>query len=131
MKAEKILETALYVTDLEAAEVFYTSVLGLKIHSKEPGRHIFLYCGSSMLLLFNPARTINSSGKVPSHGTTGPGHVAFSIEPDSFDQWREHLKHQGVAIESEMDWPQGGHSIYFRDPSGNSIELTTPQIWGL
>ncbi len=34
------------------------------------------------------------------------------------------------SIESEFEWPQGGHSIYIRDPSGNSIEFAEPRIWG-
>ncbi|TIX39705.1 MAG: glyoxalase/bleomycin resistance/extradiol dioxygenase family protein, partial [Mesorhizobium sp.] len=27
--------------------------------------------------------------------------------------------------------PQGGRSIYIRDPSGNSIEFAEPRIWGI
>ena len=36
---------------------------------------------------------------------------------------------KGVAIESEVSWPNGGHSIYIRDPAGNSLEFATPDIW--
>ena len=36
-----------------------------------------------------------------------------------------------VPIELETDWPRGGHSLYFRDPAGNSVELITPGLWGL
>jgi catechol 2,3-dioxygenase-like lactoylglutathione lyase family enzyme len=39
------------------------------------------------------------------------------------DDWRERLAANGIAIEHEQDWPQGTHSIYFRDPAGNSVEL--------
>jgi catechol 2,3-dioxygenase-like lactoylglutathione lyase family enzyme len=37
----------------------------------------------------------------------------------------------GVAIEQIVDWPTGGRSVYFRDPAGNSLELTSPSIWGI
>ena len=35
----------------------------------------------------------------------------------------------GVPIEAEIAWPQGGHSLYVRDPASNSVELATPSIW--
>ena len=129
MQPEYILETALYVDDLVKAEDFYTRILGLRLNQRKDNRHVFLPCGNNILLLFNPAETLKSSGLAPTHGTKGPGHIAFAISPDDFDEWRKHLITLGVMIEKEVDWPEGGHSIYFRDPSGNSIELTTPDIW--
>ena len=50
----KIVETSLYVHDLEASERFYTDVLKLRLHSRSPGRDVFLVAGKNMLLLFNP-----------------------------------------------------------------------------
>jgi catechol 2,3-dioxygenase-like lactoylglutathione lyase family enzyme len=131
MKPIDILETSLYVDNLTAAERFYVNIVGLELHSKKEGRHTFLKCDKRMLLLFNANETLKSSGSVPTHGTKGPGHIAFSIHPDEFDKWREHLVNNDVKIESEVDWDQGGHSIYFRDPSGNSVEITTSSIWGI
>ena len=37
----------------------------------------------------------------------------------------------GVIVEADCDGPNGGRSIYFRDPSGNSIECAEPLIWGM
>jgi len=34
-----------------------------------------------------------------------------------------------VPIESELSWPQGGQSLYVRDPAGNSVELATRSTW--
>jgi len=31
----------------------------------------------------------------------------------------------------DFEWPQGGRSIYFRDPAGNSLEFAEPRIWRL
>jgi catechol 2,3-dioxygenase-like lactoylglutathione lyase family enzyme len=47
------------------------------------------------------------------------------------DAWRDHLAARGVDIEAEVQWPRGGHSLYFRDPAGNSLELASPRIWGI
>ncbi len=129
MQVERVLETCLYVDDLDAAEDFYARVLGLELESHVAGRHVFFRCGQAMLLLFNPEATGAATGKVPAHGARGSGHVAFAAELDQIPAWREQLAHHGVPIEAEIAWPGGGHSLYFRDPSGNSLELATPQTW--
>ena len=129
MQVERVLETCLYVDDLGAAQDFYRRVVGLELESQVAGRHVFFRCGDGMLLLFNPAATEHASGAVPPHGARGPGHVAFAAMEESLPAWRQRLAQNGVTIEAEIDWPGGGHSLYFRDPAGNSLELATPHIW--
>ncbi len=131
MQPRGILETCLYVDNLDAAEAFYTRVLGLRLVGKEEGRHLFFRCGRGMLLIFNPDKTRAPDNEVPTHGAYGPVHVAFAIPAGEIDHWREHLRAHGVAIEQEVIWPHGGHSIYFRDPAGNSLELATSSLWGM
>jgi catechol 2,3-dioxygenase-like lactoylglutathione lyase family enzyme len=126
-----ILETVLYVSDLDAAAVFYCEVLGLSIESRQARRHVFFRCGDAMFLVFDPVATAVRVGEVPSHGAIGPGHVAFSIDADECSLWLERLARNGVEIEASIVWPSGGRSIYIRDPGGNSVELTTPAIWGI
>jgi len=131
----QILETALYASDLDAVERFYTDVLGLEKITRAGNRHVFFKCGPGVLLIFNPAETIipYKVGQlpVPPHGAHGPGHLCFKAEADELDGWRDRLLAADVAIESDMAWPQGGRSIYFRDPAGNSLEFTEARIWGL
>ncbi|MFH2132269.1 MAG: VOC family protein [bacterium] len=129
-----VLETCLYAEDLEKAETFYTQVLKLELLMKTPAKHLFFRCGDSMLLIFNPDTTRHQQSRVngslvPSHGTTGPGHMAFKVPRAEIKLWREWLIQQDVAIESEVDWPSGGQSLYFRDPADNSLELASPGIW--
>jgi catechol 2,3-dioxygenase-like lactoylglutathione lyase family enzyme len=131
MKATRVLETCLYVNDLDAAERFYREVLGLEFVSRLAGRHVFLRCGQSMVLLFNPDECLLPHEDFPPHGAHGQGHVAFAANDDALDSWRTQLEAQHVAIEKVIHWPQGGRSFYFRDPSGNSVELATPRIWGM
>ncbi|MFP6583306.1 MAG: VOC family protein [Candidatus Hydrogenedentota bacterium] len=132
MKVSKVLETCLCVDDLEAAEAFYTDVLGLEFYAKVPGRHCFFRCGDEMLLLFDPKATATADAlKFPGHGTTGAGHAAFKMTKDEINDWREQLVAKGVEIETEWEWPGGGFSLYFRDPAGNSLELVTPATWKL
>lgn len=136
MTPSAILESALYVTDLAEAEAFYRETLGLELVGKVDGRHAFFRCGQGVLLLFNAEATQNPPAPdaklpVPPHGTHGPGHLCFSATAEEIERWRDYIQGLGIEIEADFEWPQGGRSIYFRDPSGNSIEFAEPKIWGL
>ena len=125
----KILETALYVDNIDKATEFYTSILDFRLYSRESNRHAFLAGSNAMLLLFNPNVTAHESGEmVPSHGAFGPGHVCFEIEPEEGEKYEHLLIKHGVEIEKKVYFGSD-LSIYFRDPDGNSIELASRRIW--
>jgi catechol 2,3-dioxygenase-like lactoylglutathione lyase family enzyme len=123
-----IYETILYAKDLQAAEQFYTDVLGLKIVDQSD-LYLAFECGKGVLLIFDPLKSSEPGRLVPSHGTNGAGHMAFAIDAKEIGFWLQRLQNKGVEIEKEVDWQNGGHSIYFRDPAGNSIELAPPNLW--
>jgi catechol 2,3-dioxygenase-like lactoylglutathione lyase family enzyme len=130
-----VLETSLYVADLDRAVAFYENILGLRRINEgyfEGGRGAALQVGSgpSVLLLFR-ADITRIGGILPAHGTTGAGHVAFRMEPKEHDTWRQRLREHGVAIEKEFAFGNAPPSIYFRDPDGNSLELAVASIWAL
>jgi catechol 2,3-dioxygenase-like lactoylglutathione lyase family enzyme len=136
LRPSHILESALYVADLAQSEAFYRDVLELEVIARVEGRHVFFRCGDGILLLFNAEATklpppADAKLPVPPHGATGPGHLCFAATADEIDGWKHHLQFRGVAIEADFEWPNGGRSIYFRDPSGNSLEFAEPRIWGL
>ena len=131
MNIQAIIETAIYVEDLDQTETFYRNVLGLPVIAKEPGRHVFFRIGSNNVLLAFLAEATLKGDQLPAHGAKGPGHFALGIDAGDLDTWRQTLREKNVDIEKEVDWPKGGKSIYFRDPAGNSVELVTPGIWGL
>jgi catechol 2,3-dioxygenase-like lactoylglutathione lyase family enzyme len=131
----RVLETCMCVTDLAAAERFYVDVLGLTLYAKQEGRHLFFRCGEQMVLLFDAVSASQPATHggldVPTHGTTGEGHVCFAVREVDLDGWLNRLQASGVTIEKDLYWPRGGRSLYFRDPSGNCLELATPRIWGI
>ncbi len=131
MQIKAVIETAVYVDDLDHAETFYRDVLDLPVILKESGRHVFFQVGTSNVLLAFLAEATLIGDQLPFHGAKGPGHFALGISASDLDAWRQRLTETGVGIEKEMNWPRGGRSIYFRDPAGNSVELVTPGIWGL
>jgi catechol 2,3-dioxygenase-like lactoylglutathione lyase family enzyme len=130
-----VLETVLYAEDLDAAEAFYRDVLGLAPFAKSNNRHLFFCCGDQVLLIFNPNATASSPPPgalpVPPHGARGAGHICFRAAAADLAVWLQHLQAKGIAIEADFAWPNGGRSIYFRDPAGNCLEFAEPRIWGL
>jgi catechol 2,3-dioxygenase-like lactoylglutathione lyase family enzyme len=123
-----ILETVLYADDVDALVAFYTDVVGLTAIDP-PDKHsaAFRLEDGNVLLVFDPSRTAAPGRFVPEHGTKGQGHVAFKV--DDLDARAHELREHDVEIEREISWPRGGHSVYFRDPAGNSVEYVEGQIW--
>lgn len=128
-----ILETSLYVADLDRAQAFYECLFAFETFVHD-GRMVGMGVpGGQVLLLFahgatdQPAPT--PGGTIPPHHGAGELHVCFSIPFGELAAWEAHLNAQGVAIESRVHWPRGGTSLYFRDPDGHSVEVATPGLW--
>lgn len=128
-----LLETALYFDDLDAGVAFYREVIGLRVLDESP-RLVAMDAGlSTVLLLFQRGATTAGAntpgGRIPPHDGSGPVHIAFAIPQGSIAAWEQHLNDSHVTIESRVNWPRGGQSLYLRDPAGHSIEIATPGLW--
>lgn len=128
-----ILETVLYVTDLDRAAGFYGDALGLPVIFSDDRMRAFDVGGRGTLLLFvqggTPEDVHTPFGIIPAHDARGCQHLAFAIAKDALEPWRDRLAARGIAIESRVDWPRGGVSLYFRDPDRHLLELATPGLW--
>jgi catechol 2,3-dioxygenase-like lactoylglutathione lyase family enzyme len=128
-----VLETALYVDDIERACAFYEQVLGLPCIYTDQRLHAYDVGGRGVLLLFRRGQSLHTvklpGGTIPPHDGSGPFHIAFSIAAAELAVWEERLRAAGIEIEGRTQWPRGGHSIYFRDPDGHLLELATPGLW--
>lgn len=128
-----VLETSLYVDDLHRAHQFYERTLGLKCICQDHRFCAFAAGERSVLLLFRrgSARTPVQlpHGFIPSHDGKGAIHIAFAVRAEDFDEWEARVTAEGVAIAGSADWPNGGRSLYFRDPDGHLVELATPGLW--
>ena len=128
-----VIETALYVDDLDRAARFYEAVLGLPVLTAD-GRFRAYDVGSrSVLLLFQRGATLETvrlpGGTIPPHDGHGPLHVAFAIGADDLARWEQRLKRGGIAVEGRTAWPRGGQSLYIRDPDEHLLEFATPGLW--
>ena len=132
-KLSGVIETALYVDDLDRARAFYQDVLGLAAMTSDARFAAFDVGGRNVLLLFRRGSTLEPvhlpGGTIPSHDGSGPLHAAFAITADELPAWEKRLGEHDVAIEGRTDWPRGGKSIYFRDPDRHLLELVTPGVW--
>ncbi len=128
-----ILETAVYVDDMEAAHQFYSGILGLV--RMVAGDRLYAYNAgpAQTLLVFHRGHTGDDvptpGGIVPGHDTTGASHFAFKIDSKELDPWRSYLGQQDVTVVSEVVGWMPAMSIYFKDPDGNILELASPPLW--
>ncbi len=128
-----VLETSLYVTDLDRASDFYRRVFGFELFVSDGRMCALGVPGSQVLLLFQHGSTDEPApvpgGTIPPHHGTGELHLCFAIPFGELEAWEQHLRLQGIDMESRIRWPRGGTSLYFRDPDGNSLEVATPGLW--
>ena len=133
LQVKRILETALYVADLDASQTFYAQVFSFAPLFRDGRMCALDVPGRQVLLLFKRGGSAQPSetpfGIIPSHDAQGVQHLCFSIDQDEIARWQAHLESLGIAVESRLVWPKGGTSLYFRDPDGHSLEVGTPGLW--
>lgn len=129
MKFLKIKETCLYINDLEEARSFYHDLLGFPEIDYQPGKHLFLRVGTSVLLCFNPDDS-RQKASPPAHYGGGKQHVAFEVSTVDYEQARKEMEKLGITITDTITWKSGAQSFYFEDPEGNVLEIVPETgIW--
>ena len=125
----EVLETDLYVDDMDRSARFYEATLGFKPATITERVSALWVNDTQVLLLFKkggstePIKT--KGGVIPPNDAHGELHIAFSIPETEIEEWQETLTRAGVDIESRVIWEEGGESLYFRDPDRHLIELKT------
>ena len=129
----RVLETSLYVSDLDVSQAFYELIFGFSVMLRDHRMCALAVPGRQALLLFKLGASVQPSatpyGTIPPHDGHGRQHLCFSIDLSDLDVWQAHLETAGVAIESRLEWATGGSSLYFRDPDDHSIEVGTGGLW--
>ena len=123
-----LYETHLAVADTEAAQAFYTGVVGLQFAHRDLTRDIvFLWAGDhkrSMLGLWGPTTSYGRDVR--------KSHLAFAVSLAELLGAGERLRRSGVTCQdfrgeqtdepSVIGWMPSAQ-LYFRDPDGHSIEF--------
>src|ERR1700719_860575 len=121
MNLEGIDHVAMSVRDVEKAAQWYIDVLGFKrlFDGMWGGAPVFIGKGTTAIALF-PVRERS--------GSTAPCdirmlHLAMRADRRNFLGAQEELKQRGIKFEFQDH--EISHSIYFRDPDGHQLEITT------
>jgi catechol 2,3-dioxygenase-like lactoylglutathione lyase family enzyme len=116
-RVEGLDHVAFGVGDQVLSERWYRQVLGLERQHEDAwgDSPIALMAESSGMALFD------SSGR-----SNGFLHLAFRVDRENFELAREDLR--DVGIEFEQQHHGVAESIYFTDPDGNRLELTTYDV---
>ncbi len=133
MDLEGIDHVALSVCDVERAAQWYMDVLGFErqFDGMWDGVPVFIGKGTTALALF-PVRSIESgrNGRIrpasPCTADIRMLHLAMRANRKNFVAAQEELKRRGIKFEFQDH--EISHSIYFRDPDGHHLEITTYEL---
>ena len=121
MQLRRLDHVSLNVSDRARSIAWYRDVLGL-VQQGEPRRDdwpVFMGELGACVALFQAQ--VNTPERQPE--STGLRHVAFMVGRDDLAAAQTRLRERGVEFRFEDHG--NAHSIYFPDPDGNVIELTT------
>jgi catechol 2,3-dioxygenase-like lactoylglutathione lyase family enzyme len=115
---------ALSVRDVERSAQWYIDVLGFKrLHEGMwGGVPVFIGKGNTALALF-PVRERSGSS---SPADLRMLHLAMRANRANFLAAQEELRQRGIKFEFQDH--EVAHSIYFRDPDGHQLEITTYEL---
>lgn len=124
MQLEGIDHVALSVRDVERAAQWYIEVLGFEPRFQEmwKGVPIFIGKGTTALALFQA----DSIREACSENPIRMLHLAMRANRDNFLAAQDELRRRGIPFEFEDH--QISHSIYFNDPDGHKLEITTYEL---
>lgn len=119
---------ALRVRDIEISAQWYERVLGLRrIQPEAWGPFpIFMVAENGTGVALFPPQT-NTPESLPEKDWIRGDHYAFRVESDHFEAAQQHLK--DLEIPFEFQDHHYFYSIYFLDPDGHELELTTQVKW--
>lgn len=114
----KLYRVILPVTDIDAAEKFYTTMLGVPGERISPGRHYF-DCGGTLLACYDPDRDGDGIGAGWKHHPLQYLYFAVTDLDATLAQAKGAGCRQVDAAIAKMPW--GERLFYAQDPFGNPI----------
>jgi len=116
---------AIAVRDVEHSAKWYIEVLGFerRFEGMWDGVPVFVGLGKTAIALF-PAR--RDRANVSSSDSDGVLHFALRASRQNFLAAQRDLTSRGIAFNFQDH--EISHSIYFRDPDGHELEITTYEV---
>ena len=124
MKISRIDHIVLTVRDIDATIAFYERVLGMQAETFGEGRKALKF-GCQKINLHKAGQELEPKASAP---TPGSGDLCLITE-EPMARVVEHIEANGVVIEEGPGSRTGAtgpiHSVYFRDPDQNLIEVSS------
>ena len=123
MELDGIDHVAVGVRDIERSAKWYIEVLGFeRLHEDMwNGVPTFIGKGNTGIALF-PASP-NAQSTPPTHRDIQMLHLAFRADRENFLAAQRELEKRDIKFEFQDH--EISHSIYFHDPDGHELEITT------
>lgn len=135
-----MLNHAAWVThDVEATADFYMRIMGMELASTVLGTsipstgddfpyfHIFFRMGDGSTIAFFEAPGLPERAKVSHPAYDVFDHIALEARNTAeVDRWHAWLTDNGIDVVGPTDHNGLIYSVYFRDPNGVRLEITTP-----
>ena len=124
MEITRLQHALLTVKNLEASRAFYQDVLGLEEMERwliDPARDGAWFRIGNTRLHLAVWEDHPSNQKVGQSLDPWDNHIAFEV--DNIEAWKKKLKEKGVEYLQGVMGGEKMAQVYFRDPSGNSVEL--------
>jgi catechol 2,3-dioxygenase-like lactoylglutathione lyase family enzyme len=124
-KLEQLDHVAITVRDLDQSKEWYVETLGMEHRFPDlwDGVPVMLGLGSTLIALFPAEGEAQPSA---THPAVRVAHFAFRANRANFETARRELATKG--IETSFQDHDISHSIYFSDPDGHRLEITTYEI---
>lgn len=122
---EGIDHVALAVRDVNRSTQWYIDVLGFEHRHRGmwKGVPVFVAKGATALALF----AVGTANPTPRpRGSISMLHLAFRASREQFLAAQRDLKARDISFKFQDH--EISHSIYFRDPDGHELEITTYEI---
>src|SRR5438270_645643 len=124
MNLQAIDHVALAVRDVERSAQWYIEVLGFeRQHGDVWDVPVFVGKNYAAIALFTRGRDEGAKSSSSTPATVRVLHFAFRADRKNFLEAQEELTQRGIDFEFQDH--QISHSIYFDDPDGHEIEITT------
>jgi catechol 2,3-dioxygenase-like lactoylglutathione lyase family enzyme len=115
---------AIAASDVERSQRFYADVLGFERAHSEWDVPVVMAANGTGVAIFH--RDLHAADGDPGDPDVRILHIAFRVNSEGLARAREELAERGM----EVRFSDHGisHSIYFTDPDGHQLELTTYEV---
>ena len=126
LRVEGLDHVALSVRDVARSVAWYQDVLGLERRYEDVWGDFPAVVGAGTTALALFPSPVSEPSPPPGREVLSMRHIAFRVDGVTFDRTRGHLESRGIVPRFEDH--TAAHSLYFADPDGHQLEITTYDV---